>query len=103
MNSVDKDFICFFHSIDSIGYSSHELPSLEDEPENIFEIHARMVEILRRIVEILDIDEDGHALFRISYNHSSMIVQKTKYKRQSNRFLPIFNWLVTFPVYFTYS
>lgn len=103
MKCINKDLVGLLCCINGIGYSSCELPSLENQSENIFEIHTRMVEVLRRIVEILDINEDGHALFGISYDHSSMIIQKTKYKRQSNRFLPIFNWLVTFTVYFTYS
>ena len=81
MKRINKDFIGLLCCINCISYSSRELSSLEYEPENIFEIHTRMVEILRRIVEILDIDEDGHALFRISYNHSSYRKYKVKSKK----------------------
>lgn len=73
MNSTDEDFIRFFRRIDCIGDSSREFSSLENQPKKVFEVHTRMVEILRRIIQILDIDEDGHALLGVSYDHVSIV------------------------------
>lgn len=76
MNSLDKYFVGLFGGINSISNSSSELASLKHQLKDVFEIHARVIEILRGIVEILHIDEDGNTLFWVSYNHRSILNRK---------------------------
>lgn len=74
MDGLDEDLVGLLSGIDRIGYRSGQFASLQDELQDMFEVHSGMVEVLCGIIEILHVHEDGYTLFWISYDHNEVII-----------------------------